>query len=107
MSRNGSTVAGVAEHHALLHRPCVITSNEPNQTVIAISAAGCVCGVHRFGLHKETVELGENGGAPTLVVAELEEKIGRFREASTGIIGPLALSAAEFKGPFAKPAHFA
>ena len=59
MTGNGSAIASKSEHHAFLHGPCVIATDESDKAVIAIVATSEVSSVDGFTFDEERIELGQ------------------------------------------------
>ena len=80
MFRNASSVAGVGEHHGLLHSPCVIAAHKTTESVVTVFATGGVRGIYWFALDEQGVIFRKHSTPFPLIVAEVETQIGRLRD---------------------------
>ena len=92
MSGNGSAIASIGEHHALLHGPRVIAADESDKAFVAIVASSKVLFIHRFAFDEEGVILGQDHSWFCLIVAEFEAKVGLLGGMGPVVIRNLALS---------------
>ena len=52
---NRPSVASVGQHHTFTHRPCIVTANKANETIVAILAASGVIGINWLTFNEKAI----------------------------------------------------
>ena len=55
MPRNGSTIAGISQHHRILHRPGVVAIYKSDEAIVAIRGPDAMVCINGLTLHKESI----------------------------------------------------